>query len=132
MVDIDQQNTHSFLAFKTLGKQVINENACFSMRDLNKTLADKPSQISLSFCPNNVKHMQVAENLADNGIYSWVPAHYMIADWLAEYEHRQKELIAILKEIGATVFNDLDDGDRQIELSEIDPFTFFCYIGSMR
>ena len=73
--------------------------------------------------------MQVAENLADNGIYSWVPAHYKVADWLAGYEHRQKELIAILKEIGATVFNDLDDGDRQIELSEIDPFTFFCYIG---
>jgi 5-methylcytosine-specific restriction protein B len=60
--------------------------------------------------------------------FTWVPAHYEIANWIEAYENRQRELIAVLKEIGITVFNDKDDSGETIELSEIDPFTFFCYL----
>ncbi len=60
--------------------------------------------------------------------FTWVPAHYQIADWIQQYESKQDELVQMLKDIGITVFKDIDDGDREIELNEIDPFTFFCYI----
>lgn len=62
--------------------------------------------------------------------FTWVEAHYQIAEWIQQYENRQPELIVILKEIGVTIFGDKSkDGDSvDIELSEIDPFTFFCYI----
>jgi 5-methylcytosine-specific restriction protein B len=60
--------------------------------------------------------------------FTWVPAHKALARKLSEYEHRQTELIYILKDAGETILNDLDQDERQIELSEIDPFTFFCYI----
>ena len=63
-------------------------------------------------------------------LYTWIQAHYQIADWLKDYENRQPELIETLKEIGATVFGDKEKegDDYAIDLTEIDPFTFFCYI----
>jgi len=60
--------------------------------------------------------------------FTWVPAHYQIGDWISNYENRQPELIKTLKEIGITVFTDREAGGKEVELSEIDPFTFFCYI----
>ncbi|HKO79205.1 MAG TPA: AAA family ATPase [Chitinophagaceae bacterium] len=72
--------------------------------------------------------MQVTENSTGDDIYTWVPAHYQIADWLASFEHRQQELISQLKDMGVTGFNDKDENDHPIQLSEIDPFTFYCYI----
>ena len=47
--------------------------------------------------------------------FTWVPAHYKISDWLQNYEHNQPELIQTLKDIGVTVFKDLDDGEREID-----------------
>ena len=60
--------------------------------------------------------------------YSWVETHKEIAEKLLGYRNRQKELINILKESGATVFSDKDESGETVELSEIDPFTFFRYI----
>ncbi len=59
--------------------------------------------------------------------YSWVETHKEIAQYLKNKEHSQLELIDLLKSVGITGFSDKSkEGD--IELSEIDPFTFFCYI----
>ncbi|WP_051119706.1 McrB family protein [Gillisia sp. CAL575] len=61
--------------------------------------------------------------------FTWVKTHGEITDYLKTKENSQIELIELLKSIGITPFNDKDQpGDQFIELEEIDPFTFFCYI----
>jgi 5-methylcytosine-specific restriction enzyme B len=61
-------------------------------------------------------------------MYTWVLTHKALAEKLLEHEHRQPELIQILKSTGETVLKDIDNFDHEIELKEIDPITFFCYI----
>lgn len=61
-------------------------------------------------------------------MYTWVPTHKALAQKLLDYEHRQDELIQILRNAGENILNDKDKDDKIIELDEIDPFTFFCYI----
>ncbi|THH35548.1 AAA family ATPase [Neolewinella litorea] len=61
--------------------------------------------------------------------YSWVLTHKEIVEYLRTKEDSQQELINLLKSVGISPFNDkAADGDHTIELEEIDPFTFFCYI----
>ncbi|WNW01424.1 DUF3578 domain-containing protein [Tenacibaculum sp. HL-MS23] len=61
--------------------------------------------------------------------FSWVETHKQITEFLKQKEYSQTELIDLLKSVGITPFNDKElDGKHDIELSEIDPFTFFCYI----
>lgn len=57
--------------------------------------------------------------------YSWVPVFQAIANELPKYEHNQKQLIQWLRDIGME--NGLTDqtDDAEIELEEIDPFSFF-------
>ncbi len=60
--------------------------------------------------------------------YSWVETHKKIVEYLSSNRNSQKQLIQLLKDIGVTEFNDKDSNNNTIELDEIDPFTFFCYI----
>ena len=61
--------------------------------------------------------------------FSWIETHKQLVQYLSTKQNSQKELIQILKSIGIGPFNDKSDiGDHDIELEEIDPFTFFCYI----
>jgi hypothetical protein len=60
--------------------------------------------------------------------FTWVAAHKAIARKLIDFENRQPELVRILKEAGETILHDIDKEDKQVELNEIDPFTFFSYI----
>ena len=61
--------------------------------------------------------------------FSWVETHHQISEFLKDKENSQLELIQLLKSIGISPFNDKESpGDHDIELTEIDPFTFFCYI----
>lgn len=61
--------------------------------------------------------------------FSWVDTHKEITQYLSTKENSQQDLIALLKFVGIGPFNDkTDSGDHDIELDEIDPFTFFCYI----
>lgn len=67
--------------------------------------------------------------------YSWVETHKEIVKYLAKNQNNQKQLIELLKKVGITGFNDKDANGKAIDLEEIDPFTFFCYIykyGSQR
>lgn len=62
-----------------------------------------------------------------NNSFTWIPVFRAAADWLANFEARQPELIRILKEVG--IDRGLDDKDqhgRTVPLEAIDPFTFFC------
>ncbi len=59
--------------------------------------------------------------------FSWVQTHFEIVDYLAAKENSQIEIIELLKSVGITGFDDEDENGK-IELTEIDPFTFFCYI----
>lgn len=60
--------------------------------------------------------------------YSWVATHKEIVQFLATKQNNQIELIDLLKKVGITNFNDKDSNGKDIDLIEIDPFTFFCYI----
>ncbi|MBL0340932.1 MAG: hypothetical protein IPP71_08390 [Bacteroidetes bacterium] len=61
--------------------------------------------------------------------FSWVETHKQITQFLYSKENSQKELIKILKSVGISPFNDKTVAEgHDIELDEIDPFTFFCYI----
>lgn len=60
--------------------------------------------------------------------YSWVETHRELVKYLAKNQNNQKEMIALLKNLGISAFNDRDADGNIIDLEEIDPFTFFCYI----
>lgn len=62
--------------------------------------------------------------------FSWIETHYKIAEYLSEKEDDQKGLIQLLKSIGIGPFNDKSKEGKEydIDLEEIDPFTFFCYL----
>ena len=61
--------------------------------------------------------------------FTWVETHKELTQFLSTKENSQKELIDLLKSVGITPFNDKEElGEHDIELNEIDPFTFFCYI----
>lgn len=67
--------------------------------------------------------------LADTFIYTWVPFFKEIALRLPDFKNRQKELIRILVESGVEEgFRDFDLDNNEIQLEEIDPFTFFASI----
>lgn len=65
--------------------------------------------------------------------FSWVETHKQLTEYLKTKENNQNELIQLLKSVGIGPFNDKSiEGGHDIELTEIDPFTFFCYIYKYR
>ena len=61
--------------------------------------------------------------------FSWVQTHKQLTEFLKTKENSQNELIQLLKSVEIGPLNDkTGDGEHDIELNEIDPFTFFCYI----
>lgn len=61
--------------------------------------------------------------------FSWVDTHQEITQFLSTKENSQQDLIELLKSVGIGPFNDkAGTGGHDIELDEIDPFTFYCYI----
>lgn len=61
--------------------------------------------------------------------FTWIETHKQIVKYLNEKKNSQGDLISLLKSVGMTPFRDKKNpGEYDIELSEIDPFTFFCYI----
>jgi|GEM_PF-1975235 len=61
-------------------------------------------------------------------MYTWIPAYSQIVQKLLTCKDKQSQLLADLKQIGADVFNDKDVNGESMELDEIDPFTFICYL----
>lgn len=62
-----------------------------------------------------------------NSKFTWIPFYKELSDWLLE-NNNQPKLISILKEIGITGFRDGYEKGEDVELVEIDPFTFFSYL----
>lgn len=61
--------------------------------------------------------------------FSWVETHKQLSKFLKNKENSQKELIELLKSVGISPFTDkINELGVEIELEEIDPFTFYCYI----
>lgn len=62
--------------------------------------------------------------------YSWIPTYGELVKYLKSKENNQKELIELLKSVNISPFNDIskEGNEFDIELGEIDPFTFFSYI----
>lgn len=67
--------------------------------------------------------------MTDTNSFSWVRTHQEITEYLRDKRHRQVELIDLLKSVGIKPFdNDQDENGNRINLTEIDPFTFFFFI----
>jgi 5-methylcytosine-specific restriction protein B len=60
--------------------------------------------------------------------FSWVKTHKEIVEYLKDKQDKQKELIKLLKDVGIKHFSDEPTKGKKVEMQEIDPFTFFCYI----
>ncbi len=57
--------------------------------------------------------------------FSWVDNHKELTKYLSTKENSQQEVIDLLKAVVISPFNDKSkEGDYDIELNEIDPFTF--------
>ncbi len=63
-----------------------------------------------------------------NSKFTWISLYNELSDWLLLQMNNQPELISILKEIGITGFRDGSERSIEIELEEMDPFTFFSYL----
>lgn len=63
-----------------------------------------------------------------NHNFSWVPTYKAIVQFLKDKQNDQAVLLQLLKDSGCDVFNDQYPENSIIELDEIDPFTFFCYL----
>jgi hypothetical protein len=63
-------------------------------------------------------------------MFAWKPIYQEIAHEVLDYEHRQSELIEFIRRLrakGLPVIGLRDEtADGEVELSEIDPFTFFA------
>ncbi len=64
----------------------------------------------------------------DDNKFTWVKTHLEISNYLKNHKDNQLQLIEILKKAGVTGFSDKEENDLDIDLTVIDPFTFFCYI----
>ena len=60
--------------------------------------------------------------------FSWVATHKSIVNYLKEKQSDQVGLIELLLNSGIQHFDDQEPEGNVIPLTEIDPFTFFCYI----
>ena len=61
--------------------------------------------------------------------FSWIDAHKALNRFLLANENDQLRIIGLLKKVGIGPFKDKSLPDsNDIELTEIDPFTFYCYI----
>lgn len=61
--------------------------------------------------------------------FSWVETHRQLTKYLSSKENAQNEIIQVLKAVGIGPLNDKETSDgHDIELKEIDPFSFYCYI----
>lgn len=60
-------------------------------------------------------------------MYTWIPFYKELSDWLLIKDKSQPLLISMLKDTGITGFKDME-GNKKIELREIDPFTFLSYL----
>ncbi|MCU4173795.1 AAA family ATPase [Carboxylicivirga sp. N1Y90] len=60
--------------------------------------------------------------------FSWIPTYKGFVEYLQGQKDNQRGLIKLLKSIGIDGFVDQDSNGQKIELDEIDPFTFFCYL----
>lgn len=60
--------------------------------------------------------------------FTWVPTYKAIVQFLKDKQDDQEGLIGLLKDSGCDVFNDQNPESNVIELDEIDPFSFFCYL----
>lgn len=64
----------------------------------------------------------------DSDKFTWVETHFELVDFLSKMQNKQVELINLLQSVGITEFTDKDIAFNDIPLTEIDPFSFFCYV----
>ena len=65
--------------------------------------------------------------------FTWIQTYKQLAEYLSTKENDQPHLIEILKSVGIGPFRDRSKpGEYDIELDEIDPFTFYCFLNKYK
>ncbi|WP_299055838.1 hypothetical protein [uncultured Polaribacter sp.] len=78
---------------------------------------------------NYFEFLNTRQSTEKNNInFTWVPTYKAIVQFLKDKQDDQGGLIGLLKDSGCDVFNDQNPEGNVIELNEIDPFSFFCYL----
>ncbi|WP_111709117.1 EVE domain-containing protein [Lutibacter citreus] len=81
---------------------------------------------------NYVKFLEEKFNTKNNSkssnLFTWVQTHKELAQYLLTKENNQLELIDLLKSASVSGFKDGEENGKEIELKEMDPFTFFFFI----
>lgn len=70
------------------------------------------------------------EEIKINDNHSWVKTHRELVKKLSDYKNRQEELISILESSGVEKDTLIDENiaEKRVNLSEIDPYDFFCFV----
>ena len=78
---------------------------------------------------NYFEFLNTRQSTEKNNInFTWVPTYKAIVEFLKVKQDDQEGLIVLLKDSGCDVFNDQNPEGNVIDLDEIDPFSFFCYL----
>lgn len=64
--------------------------------------------------------------------FTWIETYKELAQWLSGKESNQDQLIGLLKEVRIDGFKDTDKKGMEIDLTEIDPFSFFAYLNKYK
>ena len=60
--------------------------------------------------------------------FTWVKTHQEIVEYLRTQRNNQPHLVEILRKAGVNGLHDENKRGKRIDLTEIDPLTFFCFI----
>lgn len=125
-VDIyDDTNVKEIYSF--LQKELYETNSSPFLEFSEKTSRHLPRAVLGN--NNYLEFLNNWENQKDEkSKFTWVPTYKAIVKYLESKENDQVGLIQLLKDSGCDVFNDQNENGNLIELEEIDPFTFFCYL----
>ncbi|RHH07924.1 FRG domain-containing protein [Bacteroides fragilis] len=64
--------------------------------------------------------------------FTWIETYKELAQWLSGKESNQNQLIGLLKEVVIDGFKDTNKEGMEIDLTEIDPFSFFAYLNKYK
>ncbi|MDZ7808364.1 MAG: hypothetical protein U5K71_14820 [Gracilimonas sp.] len=60
--------------------------------------------------------------------FTWVQTHKELVEYLKIKQDSQEELIELLRNVGVTGLHDEYEEGKRVDLQEMGPFTFFCFL----
>lgn len=112
-------------------KQLIEEKQKASSAN-QKTIRNKIRKIGFYASDFNLGDGYSFEDfssvITEKKIFTWVPTHKTINNFLLQNESNQSGLVELLRRVGVDSLNDRPSPESIEDLNEIDPFSFYCFI----